>query len=232
MKKTSISPAKGYRKFNEDLWGSIILRGKLNRLTMLLISDKSRNKTGFFSLDITKKKSNRIIKRKSRYGFFLSERQKICAFYGGFTRKQYKSLCNKCYEKGAGNFSLNMCFMLESSLAFSLYRNSFFSNVNSAANFVKLGRVLVNKEVIDSPLFTVKAGDIIEIRSDYKEQVFLSVLARLKRKEVLYIGVPYTYVNFGNMSYSILKDKFNPEQVFYPFKFNYNFFGSEYRGKF
>jgi ribosomal protein S4 len=230
----SFSPAKAYRKFNEDLWGSIILRNKINKLGVSLIETKSRNsnRLSSFSFDITSKKSLKRNKRLSKYGFFFLERQKISAFYGGYSKKQYKKLCKAVSSKNKSNFNSNLSFRLESSLAFCLYRNGFFSNVNNAAHFVRLGRVLVNKEVIVSPLHAVKPGEVVEIRPDFKEKVFVSVLSRLKKKEILSIGTSYSQVNFALMSITLLDNKFVAENVFYPFKFSYTFFNAEFKGKF
>jgi ribosomal protein S4 len=230
-----ISSTKAFRKFNEDLWGTVRLNNRANGLGNTFLEEKGRRPWQPFTFDITSSKPVKRRRRLSQFGHFLVERQKICMFYGGLTRKEYKRICIKASTKKVNvfnNFKLNLNYLLESSLAFSLYRSGFMPSIGTGLQFVKEGNLMVNKEIIRTPFFTVKPGDVVEVVPYMKEAVFLSTLDRIENDKFLYIGVPYLHINYSNMSFSFIAESFSEGSPFYPFKFRTSFFTSDFKGKF
>lgn len=228
------SKNKIFRLYETDLWGTLRLEKKINTLSEKVVMQRKLKRKRFkpFFFDILDNKPVKQKKRLTKYGKFLVERHKICLFYGIVKLGHYRRLCNSAInQKGLfNNFEKNLVYSLEASLVFLLYRVGFVKSLSDGLRYVKLGYVIVNKKVIKESRFIASPGDVIEIINFKKEATFLSFLGRLERKEVLMLESNYMTVSYSNMSFSLLKD-FSLDNVYYPFKFNTNFFSAEFRGK-
>lgn len=233
-----LSPNKAFKRFNEDLWGTIRLESKVNNLGLLFIKEKGDNlqqSSSSFTFNIVDQPYARQRKRLSKYGFYLLERKKICMFYGGVPLKQYRFLCRKSSRKNSlfKNFNLNIAYGLESSLCFSLYRVGFVATMGAAHDAVRSGKVMVNREVITQPFHKVMPGEVVEILPMFKEDFFNCFMKRLEKDSIFQCSLEYIYINHANMSYSFLKEEFKTAKLFYPFKFNSeSFFSAEYKAKY
>ena len=117
------------KKYNVDLWHSILFSTKLTNLNLLLVQNKYKkknryqNKSASLRIDTVKHTSSR--KRLSAYGQFLEIRKKICYIQGGMNKRTYRHL-NHLALRMKGDFSENMLYLLESRLAMLVYRLGFY----------------------------------------------------------------------------------------------------------
>lgn len=100
------------------------------------------------------------------YSLRLREKQKLRFNYGLRERKMIQ------YAKKAfrikGNHGLALLYMLESRLDNIVFRSGFASSVKSARQLISHGHIIVNKNKVDIPSFSVKVGDILDVLTTSK----------------------------------------------------------------
>jgi small subunit ribosomal protein S4 len=96
------------------------------------------------------------------YGLQLREKQKARRYYG-LLERQFRNLFQKAAAaKGiTGENALNM---LERRLDNTVYRMGFGTSRAQARQIVRHGHIQVNGRKVNIPSFTVKPGDIVEVR--------------------------------------------------------------------
>lgn len=221
------------KKYDEDLWGLLRLKTKQsNRITesfLKKINDRSnRSTSNSLRIDVPRLVSKR--RRRSLYGEILDTRKKICYFYGGLTKTEYRNL-NKVASNSYGDFSLIMLRLLELRLATVVYRMNFGKTILESIHLVLGGYILVNKEVIKLPSFTLKKGDVVELHDSKKESRHNEIISNLSKDNVLLLFPAYLEVDFLTMVGIVLRDP-KPLEVPFTFRFDINFFSSEFKGKF
>ncbi len=100
------------------------------------------------------------------YGLQLREKQKARRYYG-ILERQFRNL----YEKAAamkGITGENMIGMLERRLDSTVYRMGFGTSRAQARQVVRHGHIQVNGRKVNIPSFTVKPGDVVEVREKSK----------------------------------------------------------------
>ncbi|MDD3413340.1 MAG: 30S ribosomal protein S4 [Lachnospiraceae bacterium] len=116
------------------------------------------------------KKSNRELKRAnkkvSEYGLQLREKQKAKFIYG-VLEKPFRNYYKKA-DKMKGMTGTNLMVILESRLDNVVYRLGFARTRKEARQIVGHKHILVNGKQVNIPSFSVKAGDVIEIREKSK----------------------------------------------------------------
>ena len=103
----------------------------------------------------------------SEYGTQLREKQKTKAFYG-VGEKQFR----KYFEMASNNKGItgdNLLQILESRLDNVVYRLGFGASRAQARQLVNHGQFAVNGQRVDIPSYLVKAGDVITVRENKKE---------------------------------------------------------------
>lgn len=107
-------------------------------------------------------------KKLSDYGTQLREKQKLKAYYGNITEKQFY----KIYVEAArlkGDTSENLMGLLESRLDAVIYRMCVAPTVFAARQLVNHGHIKVNGRRVNIPSYQVKEGDVIELREKSKQ---------------------------------------------------------------
>ncbi len=107
-------------------------------------------------------------KKLSDYGTQLREKQKLKAYYGNITEKQFY----KVYVEAArlkGDTSENLMGLLESRLDAVIYRMCVAPTVFAARQLVNHGHIKVNGRRVNIPSYSVKEGDVIELREKSKQ---------------------------------------------------------------
>ncbi len=122
--------------------------------------------------------------RLSDYGVQLREKQKVKRIYGVLERqfRRYFSLAQK--TKGVtGQFLLEM---LERRLDNVLYRLGFATSRKEARQVVRHRLVAVNGRLVDIPSFSVRVGDVIQVRAGANgpSERFKATLERTKDRPV------------------------------------------------
>ncbi|HAY06246.1 MAG TPA: 30S ribosomal protein S4 [Hyphomonas sp.] len=99
----------------------------------------------------------------SDFGMQLMAKQKLKAYYGDITEKQF----SKIYEDAArmkGNSAENLIGILESRLDAIVYRAKFVPTVFAARQFINHGHVTVNGKRCNIGSARLKPGDVVQVR--------------------------------------------------------------------
>ena len=103
----------------------------------------------------------------SEYGTQLREKQKTKSYYG-VGEKQFRGYFQMASNK-KGVTGENLLQILESRLDNVVYRLGFGASRAQARQFVNHGQFEVNGKKVDIPSYLVKAGDVITVRENKKE---------------------------------------------------------------
>lgn len=117
--------------------------------------------------------------RVSEYRAQLREKQKLRRIYG-LLERQFRGVFGRA-ERRTGITGDHLLKLLECRLDNVVYRLGFASSRKEARQLVSHGHLLVNGRKTDVSSYTVKAGDIIEVRQKSRE--IGSVLAALDAVE-------------------------------------------------
>jgi len=101
--------------------------------------------------------------KTSDYGAQLMAKQKLKAYYGDITEKQF----SRTYEEAArmkGNSAENLIGLLESRLDAVVYRAKFVPTVFAARQFINHGHVTVNGRRCNIGSIKLKPGDVVQVR--------------------------------------------------------------------
>ena len=109
----------------------------------------------------------------SEYGTQLREKQKTKAFYG-VGEKQFRKYFEMASNK-KGITGDNLLQILESRLDNVVYRLGFGASRAQARQLVNHGQFEVNGQKVDIPSYLVKAGDVITVRENKKENGAIKV---------------------------------------------------------
>ena len=99
----------------------------------------------------------------SDFGMQLMAKQKLKAYYGDITEKQFA----KTYVEAArmkGNSAENLIGLLESRLDAVVYRAKFVPTVFAARQFINHGHVTVNGRRCNIGSARLKPGDVVQVR--------------------------------------------------------------------
>ena len=105
----------------------------------------------------------------SEYGTQLREKQKTKSYYG-VGEKQFRGYFEMASNK-KGVTGENLLQILESRLDNVVYRLGFGTSRAQARQFVNHGQFEVNGQKVDIPSYLVKAGDVITVRENKKDNV-------------------------------------------------------------
>ena len=101
------------------------------------------------------------------YGLQLREKQKARRYYG-VLEQQFRNLFEKA-AKMKGITGENMLGMLERRLDNVIYRMGVGTSRPQSRQVVRHGHIQVNGRKVNIPSFTVKPGDVIEVREKSRE---------------------------------------------------------------
>jgi len=118
--------------------------------------------------------------KKSDYGLQLKAKQKLKGYYGNIGERQFRRYYQEA-RRLRGDSSKKLIGLLESRLDAVCYRAKFVPTIFAARQFVNHGHVTVNGKRVNIPSYSVKEGDVIEIRE--KAQNIPMVLQALESPE-------------------------------------------------
>ena len=98
----------------------------------------------------------------SDYRLQLREKQKVKRIYG-VLEKQFRGYYRRA-ERQKGITGTNLLLLLERRLDNVVYRMGFASSRNQARQLVRHNHFLVNGKKVNIPSYSVKPGDVIEVR--------------------------------------------------------------------
>ncbi len=105
-------------------------------------------------------------KTKSEYSLQLSEKQKAKYTYG-LLERQFRKVFDKAVRK-KGVTGENLLKFLEARLDNTVYRLGFAASRMQARQLVSHKHITVNGEVVNIPSYTLRPGDVVEVREKSK----------------------------------------------------------------
>lgn len=126
--------------------------------------------------------SSRRRGKQSEYSVQLMEKQKVKYTYG-VLEKQFSNLFKKASSK-EGITGTNLLQLLEARLDNAVFRLGIAPTRSGARQLVSHRHILVNGEVVNIPSYTLKTGDVVEVREKSKtlESITNSVAGRTINK--------------------------------------------------
>ncbi|MEC4676837.1 MAG: 30S ribosomal protein S4 [Nitrospirota bacterium] len=136
----------------------------------------------------------------SEYGIQLREKQKVRKMYGVLER-QFRNYF-KSAEKRKGVTGEVLLQLLETRLDNMVCRMGFAPNRNSARQLVNHGHFLVNGKKVNIPSFSVRVGDLVEVRESSRNLALIGdSLSGIEQK-----GVPaWIEMDFQNFKGKLLQ---------------------------
>lgn len=117
-------------------------------------------------------------KRVTQYGTQLREKQKVKRAYG-ILEKQFKAYYDEA-ERMKGVVGENLLSLIERRLDNVVYRMGIGSSRNESRQIVNHGHITVNGRTVDIPSFSVKAGDVIEVKETKRDKEMFKALKGMK----------------------------------------------------
>ena len=120
-------------------------------------------------------------KKQSEYAVQLAEKQKAKYTYGVLER-QFRKTFETAARKG-GVTGANLLKLLEARLDNVIYRLGIAPTRRAARQLVSHKHIIVNNEVVNVPSYSLKPGDVVEVREKSKslEVIAKSVSGKVNR---------------------------------------------------
>ncbi|HAA93930.1 MAG TPA: 30S ribosomal protein S4 [Rhodospirillaceae bacterium] len=128
-------------------------------------------------------------RKPSDFGTQLQAKQKLKGYYGNIGEKKFRRYYLEA-SKRKGDTSENLIELLERRLDAVVYRAKFVPTVFSARQFINHGHVTVNGKRVNIPSYSVRDGDVIEVKPKSREiPMVLEAIESTEREFIDYISV-------------------------------------------
>ena len=121
-----------------------------------------------------------VKKKSTDYGTQMKQKQKLKAYYGNITEKQFRKIYTEA-RRLKGDSSENLIGLLERRLDAVVYRMCVVPTVFAARQFISHGHIKVNGKRVNIASYTVKEGDVVEVKEASKQ--LTSVLEAMQSPE-------------------------------------------------
>ena len=122
---------------------------------------------------------NRRRSKLSNYGIQLREKQRMKYLYGVLEKQFRRYFKNAVAKEGATGH--NLLIILESRLDNTIYRLGLASTRRAARQLVSHKHILVNDKIVNIPSFSLKSGDIIQVKDKSKKNnIFQDSMRRIQ----------------------------------------------------
>lgn len=121
----------------------------------------------YMGLDKKSNRNARTGRKQSEYGMQLKEKQKAKFIYG-VLEKPFRNNFAKAQKMKYGTTGENLMILLELRLDNIIYRLGFARTRREARQIVSHKHILVNGKQVNIPSYSVKVGDVIEIKEKHK----------------------------------------------------------------
>ena len=102
--------------------------------------------------------------KQSDFGLHLAEKQKLRAYYGMISEKQFRHTFERAQRMRAGVTGEVFVGLLETRLDAMCMRMNFAPTIWAARQIVNHGHILVNGKRVNIPSFQVSPGDVVSVR--------------------------------------------------------------------
>lgn len=145
-------------------------------------------------------------RKPSDFGIQLMAKQKLKGYYGNIGEKRFRKYFQDAVRL-KGDTGENLVGLLEHRLDAIVYRAKFVPTVFAARQFVNHGHVLVNGKRMTVPSYTVKIGDIIEVRQKSREMALVLESIQSAEREIPdYLEVDHSKLSAGILRTPKLED--------------------------
>ncbi len=125
----------------------------------------------------------------SDFGTQLRAKQKLKGYYGDLTEKQFRRIYAEA-ERIRGDTGENLIGLLERRLDAVVYRAKLVPTIFAARQFVNHGHVTVNGQRVNIASYSVKEGDVVQIREKSRQlAIVLESLGSPERDVPEYLSV-------------------------------------------
>lgn len=121
----------------------------------------------FMGIDKKSKRNARAGKKLSEYGLQLKEKQKAKFIYG-VLEKPFRNYFARAQKLKYGTTGENLIILLELRLDNVMFRMGYGRTRKECRQIVDHKHVSVNGKMVNIPSYSVKPGDVIEIREKFK----------------------------------------------------------------
>ena len=223
-----------YKRFEQDIWGSLIVRLPRKRRRVSYSRIVRASKIVEFFFDIFKMKKKRRQRRKSRYVYridvvnpiprkkYLPERfisiRLVKAYYIILDYRNFRRMARVAARQD-GNYENNYCFLLECRLFPFVYRTNFLINHFYIMKFVRDSNVFINYQTANNLNTLVHVGDFVNFFKSQHRKIRFNLLKRLRFGRFLFNTPRYLYVNY-KLLFCILLRKPSERDLAFPIKMN------------
>ena len=153
-------------------------------------------------------------KKTTDYGAQLYAKQRLKTYYGNVSEKKFRQYYAEAVRR-KGDTVENLIGLLESRLDNLVFKAKFVPSIFAARQFVNHGHILVNGKKVNIPSYSVKAGDVIEIREkSIQLPVVMAAIESSIREVPAYleldskkVSVKYTFApKFEDVPYSCIME--------------------------
>ena len=131
----------------------------------------------------------------SDYGVQLRAKQKLRGYYGNISERQFRGIYAEAIRM-KGDSGAHMIALLERRLDAMVYRAKLVPTVFAARQFISHGHIKVNGRRVTIASYTVKVGELIEVKDKSKQLEIVVVAAQLGERDV----PDYIEVDHGKMT--------------------------------
>lgn len=124
-------------------------------------------------------------KTLSEYGIQLKEKQKAKYTYG-ILEKQFRNIYVEA-NRQKGSTGENLFKLLESRLDNTVYRMGIAPTRPAARQLVSHKHIMVNGEIVNIPSYTLKPGDIVELKPKSKANTAVTSMIRGKSPKINWV---------------------------------------------
>jgi small subunit ribosomal protein S4 len=121
--------------------------------------------------------------KPSDYGLQLAAKQRLKGYYGNIVERQFRGIYAEASRK-RGDTGENLIELLERRLDAVIYRMKFVPTVFAARQIINHGHILVNGKRLNIASYTVRDGDMIELKQNMHENVNVLISSQLAEREI------------------------------------------------
>lgn len=186
--RQNVQNRKKLLNFKSKKWEKLInfYRNKLKKYKKFKTQDQTRH--------IVSKYPFKNISYKKNFKKTLNTSRSFRLFYGNLSKKFVKKKIKYLFTKKKKNNNFNLLFLklFEQRLDTILYRSKFCISLRNARQLIVHEKVFVNKQIIKTPSYVLKPGDLISINPKY----YKLIENNLKQTQIWPIPPKYLSINY------------------------------------
>lgn len=131
----------------------------------------------------------------SDFGVQLRAKQKLKGYYANISERQFRGIYQEA-TRIKGDSGENLIGLLERRLDAVVYRSKFVPTIFAARQFINHGHIRVNGKRVNIPSYSVKVGDVVEVKEASKQLPLVLEASQLSERDV----PDYIEADHGKMS--------------------------------